>query len=166
MKNTVLTIFLLFMCVALNAQTADDIQTLLQTPAVSYDQAARFVLTATERIDSYDSGSALPFAVAKNWLPRKAGADDPISLERLSHLIMKAFALRGGPMYTISNSPHYSYRELVFKDIIQGRSDPSMKVSGYTMLFLVNRVLYLTDENPWKLPLQYNLPVTLPEDAQ
>jgi len=43
-KSISITFFLLFLCATLNAQTADEIQTLLQTPAVSYAQAARFVL--------------------------------------------------------------------------------------------------------------------------
>jgi len=47
MKKSIALSFLLLSAVshtALHAQTADEIQTLLQTPAVSYAQAARFVL--------------------------------------------------------------------------------------------------------------------------
>ncbi|MDR0303130.1 MAG: OmpA family protein [Treponema sp.] len=154
-KKKVLTVFLLFIYAVLNAQTAQEIQTLLQTPVVSYQQAARFVLAASDVIDDNDEAArqgAMSFAVASKWLPENAGADDPISLERLSHLIMKAFGVKGGPMYSLFNSAHYSYREMVFKDIIQGRSDPQMKVSGYTMMFIVNRMLFYIEKNPWKLP--------------
>jgi len=152
-----LTIFQFFLCAAfyapLHAQTAEEIQTLLQTPAISYAQAARFVLEAADVSGSYDKTNgqdAVRFAVENKWLPQKADAQDAISLENFSLLIMKAFGLKGGPMYTWFNNAHYSYREMVFKDLIQGRTDPQMKVSGNTMLLIVNRVLYSVEDKPWE----------------
>ncbi|WP_461255516.1 OmpA family protein [Treponema sp. R80B11-R83G3] len=157
MKNISITIFLLIICAALNAplhaQTADEIQTLLKTQAVSYAQAARFVLEAADVSGDYDKTSgqdAVRFAAEKNWLSQKADAQDAISLEALSLLIMKAFNLKGGPMYAIFNNAHYSYREMVFQDLIQGRSDPHMKVPGERMLFIVNRLLYKIEDDPWE----------------
>ena len=155
-KNISITFFLLFFCALLNAQTADEIQALLQTPAVSYAQAARFVLEAADVNGPYDKTSgqdAARFAVENKWLPQKTDAQDPVSLENLSLLIMKAFNLKGGPMYSLFKSAHYSYREMVFKDLIQGRSDPHMKVSGYAMLLIVNRLLYRV-EDTWEFTEQ------------
>jgi hypothetical protein len=155
-----ITFLLLFFCVTLNAQTADRLQTLLQTTAVSYAQAADFVLEAAGIAGSYNETSeqdSLSFAVEKKWLPAKADAQKPISLVNLSHLVMKAFGVKGGPMYTLFNSAHYSYREMVFQDIIQGRSDPHMKVSGEKMIFIVNRLLYRIEENPWEFTEQPEL---------
>jgi len=154
-KSISITILLLSLCAALNAQTADEIQTLLETPAVSYAQAARFVLEAAEVTGSYDKTSgqdAMRFAVEKNWLPKNTAAQDAISLEKLSLLIMRAFNLSGGPMYNMFHNAHYSYREMVFKDLIQGRTDPQMKVSGYTMMLIVNRLLFRVEDNPWDIP--------------
>jgi len=151
--------FLLFLCAALyaplqiHAQTADMLQTLLQTKAVSYGQAARFVLEAADITTGFDITSeqdAARFAIEKKWLSNKASAQDTISLEQLSLLIMNAFGLKGGLMYTLFGGAHYSYRELVYKGIIQGRSDPRMKVTGERMLFIVNRLLYMTADNPWE----------------
>jgi hypothetical protein len=152
MKKHLNILLILFLPAALNAQTADRIQTLLQTPAVSYAQAARFVLEAAD-VTGFNQASeedAMLFAVEKKWLSARADAQDAISLEALSLLIMKAFGLKGGPMYTLFGGAHYSYRELVYKDIIQGRSDPRMKVPGEKMLLIVNRLLYIMEENPWE----------------
>ena len=146
-----LTVFLLFFSALLHAQTADEVQTLLKTPAVSYAQAARFVLEAADVTGSFDKKNpqdALRFAVEKKWLPKNAGAQDAISLEGLSLLIMKSFGLKGGPMYTWFGNAHYSYREMVFQDLIQGRSDPHMNVSGEKMLFIVSRLLYRIEDVP------------------
>ncbi|WP_461253169.1 OmpA family protein [Treponema sp. R8-4-B8] len=154
-KNVIITIFLLIICAALHAQTADEIQTYLKTPAVSYAQAARFVLEAADVTGDYDKKDgqdAVRFAIEKYWLPKKINAQDAITLEKFSHLVMKAFGLKGGPMYTLFNSAHYSYREMVFQDLIQGRIDPHMKVSGERMLFIVNRLLYRIEDNPWEFP--------------
>jgi hypothetical protein len=49
---------------------------------------------------------------------------------------------------------------MVYQNIIQGRADPMMKVSGELLIFLVNRVLFRIDDNPWLLPeLQATTPV-------
>jgi len=168
MKKTItVTFLLLIICAALNAQTADFIQTLLKTQAVSYSQAARFILEAAD-VSGYNKTSgqdaaqnAMRFAAENKWLPQKAKEQDAISLEEMSLLIMKAFNIKGGLMYTLFNSAHYSYRELVFQDIIQGQSDPQMKVSGEKMIFIVNRLLYSIDENPWELPGNSGAPVNM-----
>jgi len=153
LKNISLTFFFLITCALLHAQTTDEMQTLLQTPTVSYEQAARFVLEAADVKVSYDKTNgqdAIRFAVEKKWLPKKADAQDAITLERLSLLIMKAFGLKGGLLYSLFNNAHYSYRELVFQDLIQGESDPSMKVSGEEMIFIINCLLYRIETNPWE----------------
>jgi hypothetical protein len=183
-KNISLIIFLLIACAALHAQTLDEIQTLLQTPTVSYAQAVRFILEAADVTGSYDKTSeqdaaqnAMRFAIEKKWLPKKANAQDAISMERLSLLIMRAFGLKGGPMYSIFHSAHYSYREMVFQDLIQGESDPHNKVSGEEMIFIVNCLLYRIETNPWEFTEEHPVlsveeiikeeNITLPqEDAQ
>jgi len=161
MRNIRLNFFLILLSVVshaiLHAQTADEIQTLLKTPAVNYAQAARFVLEAADVKGHYDKTSgqdAVRFAVEKKWLPKKTNAQNEISMERLSLLIMKAFGVKGGPMYTLFGGAHYGYREMVFQDLIQGRSDPHMKVSGERMLFIVNRLLYRIEDDPWEFTEQ------------
>jgi len=168
-KNIIITFFLLLLYATINAQTLDEIQTLLQTPAISYAQAARFVLEAAD-VTGYDKTSeqgAMSFAIEKKWLPKKANAQDAITLEDFSLLVMKAFGLKGGPMYALFKNAHYSYREMVFKDLIQGESDPQMKVSGRDIIFIVNRLLYSIEDNPWELPSQpEEMPVNLTENEQ
>jgi len=177
-RNISLTFLLLFTCAVLHAQTLDEIQTLLQSPTVSYAQAARFVLEAADVKVPYDNTgeqdaaqNAMRYAIEKKWLPQKADAQDAISLERLSLLIMRAFGLKGGPMYSIFHSAHYSYREMVFQDLIQGQSDPHTKVSGEEMIFIVNCLLYRIEDNPWEFTGEQTVlsteEIILPqEDAQ
>jgi len=151
-KNIIITFFLLIICATLHAQVADEVQELLKTSAVSYAQAARFVLEAADVTGSFDKKNpqdALRFAAEKKWLPKNVGAKDAITMERFSVLIMRAFGLKGGPMYTLFKNAHYSYREMVIQGLIQGQSDPRMNVSGETMIFVVNRLLYRIADDPW-----------------
>ncbi|MCL2763022.1 MAG: hypothetical protein FWD36_07455 [Treponema sp.] len=134
----------------LHAQTALEIEALLETKAVSYEQAARFVLEAADVSGGFDRSrpaEAFRFAADQRWLPKKAAPAGEASLEGISLLIMRAFNLKGGLFYSLFKTPHYAYRELVYQDVIQGRVDPEMAVSGDTLLFMVNRVFsFMEDE--------------------
>jgi hypothetical protein len=122
------------------AQTAAELETLLDTDAVNYGQAARFVLRAADISDSSPE-SAFAYAMEQKWLPAGAAQDAGAKLDGVSLLFMEAFNIKGGAFYRMAKSPHYAYRELVYHDIIQGRADPGMAVSGALLLFMTSRVL-------------------------
>jgi len=138
--------FLLSLSTKLPAQTADEIETLLNTNAVTYSQAVRFVLEAADLAAIADPGEAFQYAKEQNLLPKKAAPDAAVTLENISLILMKSFKVKGGIHYTISKNPHYAYRELVYKEIIQGRADPGMKVSGDQLLFMIGRLLSSQDK--------------------
>jgi hypothetical protein len=126
---------------------------LLDTEELSYGQAAWFVLEAAEVVPPPASGQNLrddAFRMARRWgwLPRQAQAEDPILLRELSLLVMEAFRLRGGVMYSLFHTGRYAHRELVYRQIIQGRADPVRRVSGERFLRILGRVLSYTGENP------------------
>jgi hypothetical protein len=56
---------------------------------------------------------------------------------------MRSFNIKGGIMYSLIKNPHYAYLELVYKNIIQGRTEPAMNVSGERLLFFTTRALPL-----------------------
>lgn len=120
------------------AQTAAEMETLLATDALTYEQAASFVLRAA---DIAASSPAFNYAAERKWLSANAVPDGPAALNEVSLLIMGAFGIRGGIMYSATKSPHYAYRELVYQGIIQGRTDPGLAVSGDLLLFIVGKVL-------------------------
>jgi hypothetical protein len=138
-------LFYFFFCnVFLFSQTAERIEKLLQQDKVTYGDAALLVLEAAGHIESEkrtNAGDAFSLAVERGWLPKIAGAQDAISLERLSLLIMRSFGLKGGLLYSLAKNPHYAFRELVYKDIIRGKAYPKMFVSGDKLLVMINRIL-------------------------
>jgi len=119
-------------------ETAAELEALLATDALSYEQAASFVLQAA---DVAASGAAFSYATEKKWLSDNATPGGVAALNEISLLIMGAFDIKGGIMYSAMKSPRYAYRELVYQGIIQGRADPEMAVSGDLLLFMIGRVL-------------------------
>ena len=117
---------------------------LLETKTVSVGKAARFVLGAAELLPPELSGAtaeteAYTIARSKGWV--KTTAENEITLKDLAFLIMKAFELKGGAMYSLFKNPRYAYREMRYRKLIQGKADPAMKVSGQRLLQIIGRTL-------------------------
>jgi len=137
------TLFLLCaFCAGVFAQsTANEIEELLAASAVTYAQAARFLLEASDSMITSDSGEAFRFAATQGWLPKGASPDGEARLDGISLLFMRSFDIKGGALYSITKSPHYAYREMTYQGFIQGRVDPTMNVSGEYVLFVTGRIL-------------------------
>jgi hypothetical protein len=150
----------IFLCLIsggmLGAQTvADEMDALLGAQEVSCVQATRFVLAGAGVLpDDTDSGTAFNTALANKWLPKKASADEPVKMGELSLLIMRAFKLKGGLMYTILPSRRYAYREMVYQKLYQGNVDPSLTVSGERFLTILAKVLTYTKADEFVADVQ------------
>jgi hypothetical protein len=118
-----------FATAPLHAQTAAELEALLQTQAVTCEQAARFVLEAAELTD----------ADALAWLP--GAPEKPVTLAELSFLIMKAFDMEGGVMYALLPGPRYAYRSMISRSFIQEPADPAMTLNGDRFLLILGNVL-------------------------
>jgi hypothetical protein len=127
------------------AQTADEMDRILSAQEITNTQAARFILAAANALPG--SGDAFAAAKENRWLPAGAEADKPIRLGELSLLIMKSFGMRGGILYSFFPLPRYACRELVYMQIIQGRTDPGGRLDGSAFLQILSRVLTYTEED-------------------
>jgi len=161
MKKILILFLLCFLSSAtlLSAQTADEIETLLNTNAVTYAQAARFLLEASDTMVTSDPEEAFDYAAQQGWLPKKVSANDTARLDGISLLMMRSFGIKGGLFYSITKSRHYAYRELTYRDAIQGRADPGMNVSGERLLFYTGRILSQFGETT-AVPAGIHIPIT------
>jgi hypothetical protein len=142
--------FLFIVCAGhlFGQSTAAEIETLLETKAITCAQAARFLLEASEKMVTSDPDAAFRYAQEREWLPKNASPDSAVRLDEVSLLIMNSFGFKGGILYTITKIPQYAYRELEYNSIIQGRTYPAMNVSGEQLLFFTGRTLaWLETEN-------------------
>jgi outer membrane protein OmpA-like peptidoglycan-associated protein len=120
---------------------------LLETEAVSFGQAARFVLITTDWIDPASAaGAAYALAREKGWLPEKSLEQSPIRTGELSFLIMNAFDMKGSFLYSLFPGPRYAFRELDYLGLLPGRRDPALPVSGEGLL----RILDMTSSHTGK----------------
>jgi hypothetical protein len=136
--------FLLFVPALLHSQTAQKLEELLNSIALSNEETAWLVLEAADI--SRPAGISSPadaflYASAQKWFPSRAIPEGRTRLDELSLLIMQSFNLQGGFLYMLTKNPHYAYRELAYLNILYGRIDPEMPVSGDLLLYTVNRVL-------------------------
>jgi len=125
----------------LHAQTAAELEGLLQIQAVSRAQAARFVLEAAGLMTAPGADEAFAFATERSWLSKNAAAEKPITLAELSFLIMKAFNLKGGMMYALLPGPRYAYKSMISRSFIQDPADPAMTLNGGRFLLILGNVL-------------------------
>jgi hypothetical protein len=143
MKHRMLPLLMLFgLAAAGAAQSNEFMDGLLEAKTVTVGQASYLVLGAAERIGG-DSDAQAAFAKAEElgWTPKASAAEDPISYSSYAYLLMRAFELKGGIMYSLFHSPRYAYRELASRQMIQGRSDPKGKPDGQAALRVLSRVL-------------------------
>jgi hypothetical protein len=128
------------------AQTAVKLEALLNEQTLTWSAAASFVLEASGAADSLDEADAFRFAAEREWLPKNATPADAAKLNGVALLLMRSFKLKGGLFYNLSKSPHHAYRELVYKGLIRGDTDPQMSVSGRDLLLIVSRLLSIKEK--------------------
>jgi hypothetical protein len=146
---------LLFLPLCLYAQMAEpslaaDLDRLLEQEAVSWGEAARFILAASDRGAGLSEERAFAAALemaGRPGLPKNAAAAGPANLGGVSLLMMKAFNMKSG-LYRFFPTAHYAHRELKYRGIIRGRSDPHIRVSGERLLQILGLVLDYTGADP------------------
>ena len=122
-----------------HAQTAAEVESLLEQSFITCEQAAYFTLsTAMENPPQRNVSFA--YAQEQGWLPAKAEETSRIRAGELSLLVMKAFDLKGGLMYRITGSKRYAFRELKHKRIITGRVYPNQLVSGEQLFQILDEI--------------------------
>ena len=144
-----LVLILLFLPALTFAQTAAELDALLETNTLTVSQAARFTLGAVGLTPPELSGAtavnaAYQQALSNGWV--RSAQEDAITLQELAFLMMNAFELRGGIMYSIFRNPRYAYREMVYLRLMQGRVDANMRLSGQRFLQILGRTLNYTGE--------------------
>jgi len=145
-RKTALFFLGLFLSAPLFAQTAEKLEALMNEKALNWSQAAAFVLEASMEPAS-NPGDAFSFAAGQKWLPKNAAPEDPARLNGVALLLMQSFDLKGGIFYGAFKGPHHAYRELVYKKVIRGNTDPDMPVSGQQLLLMLGRILSLQEES-------------------
>ncbi|MCL1927745.1 MAG: hypothetical protein FWG07_02990 [Treponema sp.] len=139
-------LFLIFILSApLFGQTAAKVEALLNKTELTWLEVTAFVLEASEAGIFRNEQEAFNLAAGNKWLPKKAESIGTAQLQGVALLLMRSFNLQGGIFYSMTKSPHHAYRELVFKKVIRGTTDPLMSVSGRDLLLMTGRLLAMRE---------------------
>jgi hypothetical protein len=131
----------------LRAQTAAELDMLLETREVSFAQASRFVLVTADIADGgTDAGEAYTLANENGWLPEGAAPAAPIRLGELCFLMTEAFGIKGSFLYAAFPGPRYAFREFDYLRLIPGQRDPGLRVSGERFLQILEMVSSYVEE--------------------
>ena len=148
MKNRTLPV-LLFLVLTISAplfsQTAARVEALLDKTELTWLETAAFILEASDHGAYRNPEEAFNVASSNNWLPKGAEPGGAARLDGVALLLMQSFGLKGGIFYNMAKSPHHAYRELVFKKVIRGSTDPHMIVSGRHLLQIIGRLLAINE---------------------
>lgn len=124
------------------SQSNTRVDALLSQVQAKADIAAYIVLAGGGEIQSDTTPeAAYALALEKRWLPSSLKASDSIAIDQLSALVMRAFDLKGGLMYSIFPGPRYAYRELVAKGFVNGGGSAHRYVPGDEVLQILRLVM-------------------------
>lgn len=142
MKKFLPALALLMAAAAVSAQSAQKISQIVESPELSYGQAAYIALSysdAETMDESADDAQAFEAAFQRKWIKNGAVVQAAIRLDELSALYLSAVGIKGGVLCgLIKNSPRYSFRELKALGLLDQYADPAMKIDGQNALNLFN----------------------------
>ena len=133
MHKNCFILILFFLPVLVFAETAAELEALMETDPITVSLAARFTMGAAGLPQDYQE------ALSRGWV--KGGPDDAITMQEAAFLMMNVFELKGGIMYSILHNPRYAYREMIYKKLIHGQTNANMKLSGRRFLQILGKTL-------------------------
>ena len=142
-KAAVLIVSISLLCgINLYAQLFQVMDELLVEETASFGKSVYMVLVASEKIPEESSVSdAVSALQSKNWGIRMKEEASPITLGEICYLLMRAFDISGGIMYSLIPGPHYAAREMLYREILIDESDPGGPLSGEEVMTLVSRTI-------------------------
>ena len=124
------------------SQSNEVIDALLAEEQATLGKAAYLVLTASGAVNESQSvEQALAALQEKPWGFAAAKAEDRVTLGSYASLVMRAFEMRGGLLYTLFPGKRYAAREFAYRNFIQGNTNPGRTLSGRDLTQVLGRVL-------------------------
>lgn len=122
-------------------QSNEFVDSLLDSKAITFGQVSYLVLVSSDNIgEDADVGRAFELLQNMGWAPGRAKVDTIVRLDEYALILSRAFGIKGSLMESLFPSPHYAYHSLTSLQVIQGKSDPAMDVSGVQAIQMLGRV--------------------------
>lgn len=141
-RGLLLCLVLIGGSVPLWAQSNALLDQLLSQNRADFGDAVYLVMTAAKLVpDTASVSDAVSALTAQPWKVKILDAAAPITVGEYSYLLMRAFKLHGGIMYSIVPGPRYAARELAYLNILVGDTSPYRTLSGREVVQILGNVL-------------------------
>ncbi len=115
----------------LSAQSNERLDDLLSQAPARFDSTTYLILSAAKQVpDTATPAEAFAAAATAGFVPKTAKPEDPVSVQDLSYLLMKALKLNGGLEWTFLPNPRAAYRELAYREAVNDTGGPDRAVAG------------------------------------
>ncbi len=146
LKVFLLSVSFFLLQLPLFSQSNELIDKLLGERHADFGDAVYLVLAGANLVDKdatvTDAGEvAINYLKKSGWKVRIKKPDEEITLGEYSLVIMKAFKITGGIMYTIFPCPRYASRELYYLGFVTGSKDPFRRISGMEAVSILQSVM-------------------------
>lgn len=142
-RALLLAVFLLpAWAASVEAQSNAVVDSLLSEKAATFGEAVYMVMAAITAVpDTASPADAITALQGQKWEVKVQDASSPITLGQYSYLLVRAFKMRGGLMYSLFPGPRYAARELAFRKLISGDSSPYRTLSGEEVVQILGSVM-------------------------
>ena len=142
-----LLVFLGVGAIAGFAQSNKLIDTVLGQKEADYSTTVYLVFSAAGLVpENTTTETAVKALSDKNWGITAPETPSPISLGHYSYLLMKAFNIEGGLLYTLLPGPRYATREVAYLGFVTDRPTPYRYLTGEEVLRILGLVLSWKEE--------------------
>ncbi len=149
-KNKVFLIFtaviILVGAASLNAQSMEIVDNLLASGEAGFGESVYMIAVGSGIADENATiNDAVNIITENKWNKSHKEASDPVTLGEMSYIIMQAFGMKGGIMYTLFPSPRYAVRELVFLEVLDSGAHPNKTVTGEDVINILSKAIELKE---------------------
>jgi hypothetical protein len=124
------------------SQSNEVIDSLLSEQRATLAKTAYLVLSAAGFVGEEEPvEQAFAALQAQPWGFAASGPDDVVKLGAFSYLVMKAFSMRGGIMYSIFPGKRYAAKEFAYRGFAVSNTSPGRVLSGTDVTRILGRVL-------------------------
>lgn len=150
MKKGIVLLLILFLGFAAYGQDASKVTEILEAEQLTRAQASYIAVSWLDSAnESLGFAETAQIALEQGLLKDGVDVNEPIRLDELAGLCMKAWNVPGGLFYRMTKANRYAYKELVARQFLPSNGDPSFTVSGaeglnvmYQCMELKNPVLF------------------------
>ena len=148
MKRAFLSAALFLTAMLIYSQSNEEIDAFMAKKQADVATAAYFTLSAAGMQNAASTAEAAPGYLNENkWFKEELKGDELLKASDASYLIMKAFAQKGGIMYSIAPGPRYALKEIKYLKLIDQKTDPAKIMTGEDFMILLSEFLSGKEKN-------------------